>query len=141
MQVVGGKPAHTMLANLPFHHTLSWRALAYFLSAGGARIENRHAVSSGWVVRCRAEEAAQLDAWHDDVRTLAAMRRNALAAFIGALDVELHPRGVANALLREIAYVLTDRPTSLHLPPPHVLPTGMRQWANMSQVKWMWDPM
>ena len=61
-----------------------------------------------------------------------------------SLDVELHPRGVANGLLRELAYALTDLPTSLSLPPPHLLPAGMRPlsypggWRNLSGVQWMW---
>jgi hypothetical protein len=46
---------------------------------------------------------------------------------------------VANALLMEMAYALTDRPTSLFLPPPHVLPTGMREWHNLSDKPWLWD--
>ena len=139
VRVAGGKPAQTMLSNLPFHHTLSWRGLAHFISAGGAKLENRHSAISGWALQCRREEAAQLDTWHADVAALHELRRNALAAFSHALDVELNPRGVADAFLRELAYVLTDLPTSLHLPPPHVLPTGMRDWKNMSGYQWMWD--
>jgi hypothetical protein len=139
VKVVGGLPAHAMLSNLPFHHTISWRRIVHFLSAGGANIQTRHTAASGWRNVCRVEEAQLLDAWHDDVRTLATVRRNAIAAFVAALDVELHPRGVANALLMEMAYALTDRPTSLFLPPPHVLPTGMREWRNLSDKPWLWD--
>ena len=139
VKVVGGLPAHAMLSNLPFHHTISWRRIVHFLSAGGANIQTRHTAASGWRNVCRVEEAQLLDSWHDDVRTLATVRRNAIAAFVAALDVELHPRGVANALLMEMAYALTDRPTSLFLPPPHVLPTGMREWRNLSDKPWLWD--
>ena len=139
VKVVGGQPAHAMMSNLPFHHTISWRRIAHFISAGGANIQTRHTAASGWRNVCRVAEAQQLDAWHDDVRTLATVRRNAIAAFVAALDVELHPRGVANALLKEMAYALTDRPTSLFLPPPHVLPTGMREWRNLSDKPWLWD--
>jgi len=143
IKVVGGKPALTMLANLPFHHTLAWRGLAHFLSAGGARLEDRHSGKAGQAQgrthKCRVEEANQLDMWHEDGATLTALRRNALAAFDTALDVELHPRGVANAFLRELAYALTDKPTSLHLPPPHVQPEGMQSWSNMSNYWWLWD--
>lgn len=82
-----------------------------------------------------------MDAWHDDASTLARLSENAIAAFTSTLDVELHPRGVADAFLRELAYVLTDLPTAIALPPPHVLPPGMRDWPNMSAYRWMWDPM
>ena len=134
-----------MLANLPFHHSIHWRGIVHMLAAGAARLEDRHKPTTRQgAISCRREEAAQLDAWHDDVATLRRMRRNGLAAFHSFLDVEMHPRGVANALLRELAYVLTDLPTSLYLPPPHVLPAGMRPlgtpgaWRNLSDVQWMW---
>ena len=35
------QPREVLLANLPFTHSLDWRGLAYFLAAGGARIEHR----------------------------------------------------------------------------------------------------
>lgn len=38
LKVVGGKPREIMLSNLPFHHTLEYRALAHFVSAGGAQV-------------------------------------------------------------------------------------------------------
>ena len=142
IKVNGGKPRHTMMANLPFHHSLDWRALAHFLSAGLANIGEREREGVGMlgerVVSCRRQEAAQLDRWHADVLTLSQMRRNAIEAFSAHLNVEVRPRGVCDAFLRELAYILTDLPGSLFLPPPHVLPLGMKEWENMTSFAWLW---
>ena len=147
---IGGKPREVLLANLPFTHSLNWRGLAYFLAAGGARIEHRRVTaatraqkqwentSMTWMDSCRREEAALLDTWHGDTTTLALLRLNALHAFRAHLDVELNPRGVASALLRELVFVLTDEPHSVYLPPVHLLPKGMQQWENMSGLQWLW---
>jgi hypothetical protein len=139
MRVAGGKPAQTMLSNLPFHHTLEWRAIAHFLSPAFAKLEDRHTVhTDDQVAACRRDEAALVDKWHQDEQTILRMRRAGIHAFRAHLDVELHPRGVADAFLRELAYALTDVPASLFLPPPHVLPPGMHEWANMSRFRWLW---
>ena len=58
-----------------------------------------------------------------------ALRGDGCVAWAGEAAV------VASAFLRELAHVLTDRPPSIYLPPPHVLPAGMRGWSNMSQYK------
>ena len=137
IKVIGGRPKHTMMTNLPFHHSIDWRAIAHFLAVAGSGNQDRFAPATDWKVACRRGEAAQLDAWHDDAPTVASMRRNGIAAFRAHLDVEGYPRGVANALLRELAYSLTDTP-SFYLPPPHLLPAGMREWRNMTGYQWLW---
>ena len=140
VRVIGGTPSYTMLANLPFHHSINWRSLAYYLSPGLANLQGRDTVlkPSPGRMACRREEAALLDKWHNDEATLERMRRNAVEVFSAFLDVELHPRGVADAFLRELSHVLTDVPASLFLPPPNVLPMGMRQWANMTRFQFLW---
>ena len=45
----------------------------------------------------------------------------------------------ARARRREPAYVLPDSPKgTFFLPPPHLLPEGMQQWANMTPYQWLW---
>lgn len=139
MRVAGGRPAQTMLSNLPFHHSIEWRALAHFLSPAYAKLEDREKVhTDDHVASCRRDEAALVEEWNQDESTTMRMRRAAIHAFRAHLDVELHPRGVADAFLRELAYALTDVPASLFLPPPHLLPPGMREWGNMSRFQWLW---
>ena len=138
VKVNGGKPREAMLSNLPFHHTINWRALVHAISAGGARLGLRYEEASNWVGTCRREEASILNGWYEDATTVAQMRRNGLEAFSTALDVELNPKGVASAMLRELAYVFTDVPASVFLPPPHMLPPGLKQWPNMSNLQWLW---
>lgn len=138
LKVIGGRPRETMLTNLPFHHSINWAGISRLLAAAGASNSDRFSAISGWKVTCRREEAALLDTWHDDVASLEPMRANAVSAFRAVLDVEGNPRGVANALLRELAYVLTDLPHTFYLPPPHLLPPNMRTWENMTQKQWLW---
>ena len=139
---VGGRPLEVLLANLPFHRSMRWRSVAHFLAAGGARLRDReHAVTAGtWQDTCRREEARLLDEWHDDARGLERLRHNGVSAFRAYLDVEMHARGVASAMLRELPYALAEQHPSIYLPPAHV----MRPWirpdsANMSQFKWLWS--
>ena len=138
VKVIGGRPRETMLTNLPFHHTIKWAGVSRLLAAAGASLNDRFAPASGWKMTCRIAEAAQLDGWHDDAHMLELMRSNAVSAFRASLDVEGNPRGVANALLRELAYVLTDLPHTFYLPPPHLVPSGMRAWPNMTEKQWLW---
>ena len=138
---IGGKPKEALLANLPFHRTLEWRALAFFIAAGGAKVKDRfQEVDEGtWMFSCRTEEAKLLDGWHADTSTLQQLRANGLAAFREALDIEYNPRGVATALLRELAHVLDDKPPSIYLPPPFLLRDPlMHLWPNMSTFSYLW---
>ena len=49
-----------------------------------------------------------LDAAHDNATLMERVRRNGQAAFEATMNVEFNPRGVVNALLQELAYVLED---------------------------------
>lgn len=140
VKVIGGKPKEVLLGNLPFHRSIRWRALSHFLAAGGARPDHREqpVLAGSWEDACRREEAVLLDEWYEDEDTLARLRSNGVAAFRAHLDVELNPRGVANALLRELAHAVTDVPHSIYLPPAHVLPSNMHKWPNMSALAWLW---
>lgn len=102
------------------------------------QLETRHVAATGWRLMCRKEESRQLDQWHDDREALAKLRHSGIAAFRNTLDVTFNPQGVAEAFLRELAHVLTDLPSSLHLPPPHVLPRGLAARANASGFAWLW---
>ena len=95
------------------------------------RRPDRLIAAKGQRAVCRAQEAEWLAARHADQPLLTRMRRNGRAAFVAHLDVEGHPKGVAHALLKELAYILEEPnpypPTSyaytagLNLPPPHLL--------------------
>ena len=114
VKAIGGKPLEVLLANLPFHRSLRWRSLAHFLSPGGARMENRESSvkPASWQDTCRREEAELLDRWHEDDEGIARLRSNGISAFSAHLDVEMHARGVATAMLRELPHVLSDPPSS-----------------------------
>ena len=136
---VGTSRTELALGNLPFHHSINWQSIALFLLPRGAVLSDREQpVSSGPKVQCRVEEAEWLSARHNDTRLLSRMRRDAILAFLAHLDVWGRPTGVADALLREMAYIEPPRRDLLtfgqpfkklrdgyalnaHLPPAHLL--------------------
>lgn len=136
---VGNSRTELALGNLPFHHSISWQSIAFFLLPRSVVLSDREQpVSSGPKVQCRVEEAAWLSARHNDTRLLSRMRRDAVLAFLAHLDVWGRPTGVADAVLREMAYIEPPRRDLLsfgqpfkklkegyalnaHLPPAHLL--------------------
>ena len=124
VRVIGGTPAYTMLANLPFHHSIRWRALTACLSPGLANLQSRHqaAAPSTGRMACRQEEAVLLDTWHTDTKMVDRVRRNAIEAFSTYLDLELHPRGVARYRHRHSHSSTAPPAPELSLPPPNTAP-------------------
>ena len=107
LKSIGNAPHQWLLGSNPFQHSLNWPALALFLAPRRVRASERE--DDGMHVKdCRSQEAAWLDARHDDAQMLAMYRRRAAEAFHAHLDVEFRPHGVVHALLREMSYVLDD---------------------------------
>ena len=105
LKAIGGGRTEIVLGNLPFHHTLDWRALALFLLPRRLRQTDRERPAWGARLRCREDEAAWLAAHHSNASLMRTMRSAARAAFIAHLDVQYHPSGVVEALLRELTFV------------------------------------
>ena len=59
---VGTSRTELALGNLPFHHSINWQSIAFFLLPRGAVLSDREQpVSSGPRVQCRVEEAEGLE--------------------------------------------------------------------------------
>lgn len=117
MKSIGNAPRLWLLGSNPFHHSIDWRSIGLFLAPRSVNLGERGAAGDvtgkqtggkHYPKGCRAEEAAWLDAKHDNESLVRGLREQGRDAFRAHLDVEYHPRGVAEALLRELAYVLDD---------------------------------
>ena len=98
------------LGNLPFPHTIDWRAISLFLVPRRTRLSDREAPADGARVQCRAEEATWLARIHANHSLLERMRADGRRAFEAALDIEFHPEGVVGAFLAELVHVLRETP-------------------------------
>lgn len=140
LKCLGSGRTELALGNLPFPHSIEWRALALFLVPRRTRQSDREMAASGARRLCRVEEADWLAAWHANATALERMRAHGRLAFEELLDVEFGAEGVADGLLAELAHVLEETPAitwgthpltyawrrqeykelNLVMPPPHV---------------------
>lgn len=108
IKALGNSRTELALGNVPFHHSINWQSLAFFLLPRATRQGNTPADAR--IMVCRAEEAGWLNRRYQDRRLLAQMRHNAVAAFQAYMNVERNPAGVATAVLRELAHILDEPP-------------------------------
>jgi hypothetical protein len=139
---IGNSRTELALGNLPFHHTINWQSIAFFLLPRSSTLGDRDQPIRGPKVQCRIGEAAWLSARYNNTRLISRMRRDAVRAFKAHMDVWGNPAGVADAVLREMAYILDEPPRrdlvsfgqpfkklgpneyhglNAHLPPAHLL--------------------
>ena len=107
---IGNSRTELALGNLPFHHTISWQSIAFFLLPRSSTLADRDQPVAGPKVQCRVGEAAWLSARYNNTRLISRMRRDAVRAFEAHMDVWGRPAGVADAVLREMAYILDEPP-------------------------------
>ena len=112
VRVIGDGEKERLLSNLPFYHSIDWRQLGIYLSPRAATRDEKPGASFRSRT-CRVEEAHWLFEQLAS-QPLGQLRHNAQAAFAATMDVEYNPRGVADALLQELPYVLDD--TGILLP-------------------------
>ena len=137
LKCLGNSRTELVLGNLPFHHTINWQAISLFLVPRSTRSSDREIKATGARAVCRVEEAEWINSFYDNHRAIASMRREAIEAFHAHMNVWLRPSGVADALLREAAFILDELPhrsllskgriapsdymLNQHYPPPHLL--------------------
>jgi len=106
MKSIGNAPRLWLLGSNPFHHSIDWRSIGLFLAPRSVNLGERDATGKAtgkqigdrhYPKGCRAEEAAWLDAKHDNKSLIRGLREQGRDAFRAHLDVEFHPRGVAEA--------------------------------------------
>ena len=103
---IGNSAREIILGNVPFYHSIDWREIGFWYAPRGvSRGEQPGTLRNHG---CRRDEAAWLDAQHDDVVRMERVRRNGQAAFAATMDLEFNPRGVVDALLQELPYVVID---------------------------------
>ena len=108
---IGNSRTELALGNLPFHHTISWQSIAFFLLPRSSTLADRdQPVRAGPKVQCRVGEAAWLSAKYNNTRLISRMRHDAVRAFKAHMDAWGRPAGVADAVLREMAYILDEPP-------------------------------
>lgn len=105
---IRGSDTSALVGNLPFPHTIDWRALAFFLAPANVDLSQREKMATGRVAACRRREAKWFDSLHSQREQLARMRRFSRAAFSTYLDVEFNPSGTVTAMLRELHYIVDD---------------------------------
>jgi len=106
IKAIGNSMREVLLANVPFHHSVDWREISFWYAPRGPTREEEPGTLRN--LRCREEEAEWIDQIHDDRALVDRVRRNGQAAFLATMDLEFNPRGVVDALLQELPYVLDD---------------------------------
>ena len=134
LKCLGHGRSELALGNLPFPHTLRWRALALFLMPRRTRLSDREGAARGERALCRREQAEWLAAQYANRTRWRALARAGRRAFEAALDVEFGPEGVAHAMLRELRYVLEDTPAMTWRSHPLSWWTSAKRYRDLNLV-------
>ncbi len=134
MKCLGKGRTELAMGNLPFPHTIEWRALALFHAPRRTRQSDRETPARGDRMLCRREEAEWLLSMHANASLLEGMRSRGWQAFESHLDVEFRPHGLVPALLRELAHVLDETPAITWRTHPFTYPFARREYEDLNLV-------